>query len=358
MKIKNCIVIFLLYLQVVACASACDDYCFLVVGDPQYLAEKVASPSRLDPYSEAANRRAVALLQGFPGRSIPEDHGSGTVSKNILGLINTGDLIDSADKRGGNYPAMQKFEWKRFKSDYGLTGKDGKIPFPVYEVHGNHDGPQGDTFIIKEIIARNARRPGIRNRSANGLHYSWDWGPLHCINLGMFVGAGEKRRTDHHYAPRASLEFLRKDLREQVGKSRRPIIISFHLHPNCPEYDWPEEDLTAFWQAIASYNVIALFHGHTHGSPPSRTRWNGREFATNLPNGLAVFNPDDIGSAKTDRKNPGKGVGLRHGFLYVELLDKEGIQRDRLIVRSYATRDNWESHDWHSTWNLSVEVPD
>ncbi len=358
MNMKQRIATILLALVMVACASAGEKYCFLVAGDPQYLAEKTASPSRLDPYSEAANRRAIALLQEFAGRSIPKDHGSGTVSKRILGLINTGDLIDSADKSGGNYPAMQKFEWQRFKSAYGLTGKDGLLPFPVYEVHGNHDGPQGDTFIIDDIVARNARRPGIRNRSANGLHYSWDWGPLHCINLGMFVGAGEERRRDHHYAPRASLEFLRKDLREQVGNSRRPIIVSFHLHPNGPEYDWPEEDLAAFWQAISAYNVIALFHGHTHGSPPSRTRWNGRSFAKNLADGVDVFNPDDIGAAKTDRKNPQQGVGLRHGFLYVELIDNEGIERDRFIVRSYATRDNWATHDWHTTWSRSVNVPD
>ena len=348
----------LLTLQLVAGASAGDKYSFIVVGDPQYLAEKTAFPTRLDSYSEAANRRAIALLQKLPGRSIPKEHGGGNVSKNILGLINTGDLIDSADKLGGNFPVMQKFEWARYKSDYGLTGKEGKIPFPVYEVHGNHDGPQGDTFIVKEIIARNKNRPGIRNRSVNGLHYSWDWGPLHCINLGIFVGAGEQRRKDHHYAPRASLEFLTKDLRNCVGESKRPIIISFHLHPNCPEYDWPKEDLVAFWEAIAPYNVIALFHGHTHGSPPSRMRWNGHRFATDLADGVDFFNPDDIGAAKTDRKNPNIGVGLRHGFLYVELVDNAGINDDRLIVRSYATRDNWESHGWHSTWTRAVQIPD
>lgn len=345
-------------LQIFGKISATEKFSFLVAGDPQYLAEKAESPDRLDPYSEEANSRAITLLKNFAGRAIPEKHGGGKVSNKILGLINTGDLIDSADKNGANYPAMQEFEWARYKADYGLTGKDGKIPFPVYEVHGNHDGPQGDTLIVEDIIKRNQRRPGIVNRSDNGLHYSWNWGPLHCINLGMFVGEGGKRRKDHHYAPRSSLEFLRKDLADQVGKSGRPVIISFHLHPNCPEYDWPKEDLEAFWEAIEPYNVVALFHGHTHGSPPGRMMWDGRQFAGKLAKGIDVFNPDDIAAAKTDRRNPDQGVGLLHGFLYVELVDKEGTTEDRLIVRSYATRDNWQSHDWHTTWTRNIKIPD
>jgi len=333
-------------------------YAFLVVGDPQYLADKTKSPTRLDPYSEEANSRAVKLLNNFTGMPLPQSDGVGKVSRDILGLIVTGDLIDSADKNGGYYPAMQKFEWNRYKADYGLTGKDGKIPFPVYELHGNHDGPQGDTFIVEDIIARNDTRPGLRNRSRNGLHYSWDWGPLHCVNLGMFVGEGEKRRKDHHYAPRASLEFLREDLEKEVGNSGRPVILSFHLHPFCPEYDWPKEDLDAFWKAIAPYNVIALFHGHTHGSPPSKRMWDGKQFGPKLSNGIDLFNPDDIGASKTDRKDPSKGVGLYHGLLYAALIDCAGVENDQFIVRSYATKDNWSTHGWHTTWSRAVDVPD
>ena len=348
----------LLVLWIARASFAQGHYAFLVAGDPQYLAEKSWEPCRLDLYSEEANTRAIQLFQNFAGRLIPEEHGGGVVSRKILGLVNTGDLIDSADKNGRYYPAMQRFEWGRYKADYGLTGKDGKLPFPVYEVHGNHDGPQGDTFIVEDIIKRNRGRPGIVNRSDNGLHYSWDWGPLHCINLGMFVGAGEKRREGHHYAPRASLEFLREDLNERVGKSGVPVILSFHQHPNCPEYDWPAEDLAAFWETIEAYNVIALFHGHTHGSPPTRNRWDGKAFGRSLHSGIDVFNPDDVGAAKTDKKDPSKGVGMGHGFLYVELLDNPGSEEDHLVVRSYATRDNWETHGWHTTWRRNIEIPD
>jgi hypothetical protein len=334
-----------------------EKYSFLVVGDPQYLAEKSGSPEKLDRFSEEAAERSIAILQNFAGRSIPAEHGGGKVSDRILGLVNTGDLIDSLDKTGGDYPAMQQFEWARFKADYGLTGKDGKIPFPVYEMHGNHDGPQGDTFLIDEIIQRNQTRLGVTNLSDNGLHYSWDWGPLHNVALGIFVGEGEARRDDHHYAPRASLEFLRRDLAEKVGDSGRPVILYYHIHPNTGDYDWPQEDLAALWETIQPYNVIAMFHGHTHGSPPSRMQWDGVKFANDLENGIDIFNPDDVAAAKADHQDPEKGLGFLHGLLYVELIDNEGADKDSLIVRSYATRDNWATHDWHTTWTSSVTIP-
>ena len=180
-------------------------YAFIVCGDPQYHAEKSATPQALDPYSEEAMERFIRLAGSLAGKEIPDSLGGGKVSNDLLGMIVTGDLIDSADKNGGAYPAMQRFEWKRYKADFGLTGKDWRLPYPVYELHGNHDGPQGDTFIIEDIIARNKKRPGLTKISENGLHYSWDWGPLHLVNLGMFAGTGDKRRKDHHYAPRSSL---------------------------------------------------------------------------------------------------------------------------------------------------------
>lgn len=332
-------------------------YAFIISGDPQYVAQKAQQPKKLDIYSEQANSRFISLVNSFPGTAIPEKSGGGTVSRELLGMLVTGDLIDSADKNGGFYPAMQRFEWQRFKADYGLTGGDGGLPFPVYELHGNHDGPQGDTFIVDGIIERNKTRPGVVQVSGNGLHYSWDWGPLHLVNLGMFVGTGEERRKDHHYAPRASFEFLREDLERHVGNSGRPVILSFHLHPNGPDFDWPPEDRSSLWDIVSNYNVIALLHGHTHGSPPSRLQWDGLKFAGKLPGGIDVFNPDDSGAAKTDRRNPGQAVGLRHGFLYAELIDREGEKNDEFVVRSIATKDNWESHHWDRTWVRKVTIP-
>ena len=331
---------------------------FFVSGDPQYLAENSAEPQQLDPYSEEANQKFLELIKKLPGTAIPEPQGGGSVSKQIKGLLVTGDLIDSADKTGGNYSQMQRFEWDRYKKDYGLTGKEGALPYPVYELHGNHDGPQGDTFIVDEIISRNRTRPGLGHISENGLHYSWDWGPLHLVCLGIFPGEGDQRREGFHYAPRQSLEFLRSDLEKEVGSSGRPVILAFHLHPNGPEYDWPPQDRQGFREVCENYNVVAMFHGHTHGSPPSRLQWRGGEFGSDLAGGFDVFNPDDSGAAKTDPKQPGQPVGIRHGFLYVELRDRPGTQRDEFLVRSVFTQDNWATYQWGASWKKAIHIPD
>ena len=103
--------------------------------------------------------------------------------------------------------------------------------------------------------------------------------------------------------------------------------------------------------------MIALFHGHTHGSPPSRIQWNQEKFGVSVDGGLDVFNPDDSGAAKTnpdDSKNP---LGVRHGFLYVELNDRPGTKRDQLIVRSIYTKDNWATHNWGETWTKNISIP-
>jgi cytolysin (calcineurin-like family phosphatase) len=347
----------LVLLLICTSVQADESYAFFVIGDSQYLAEKSRQPSRLDPYSGRGSERFFELMKSFRGREIPQRLGGGTVSDKVLGMIVTGDLIDSADKNGGPYPAMQEFEWSRFKADFGLKGKDGKLPFPVYELHGNHDGPQGNTFIIDDIVNRNKTRPGVRSTSENGLHYAWDWGPIHFVNAGIFVGLGDVRRDGHHYAARASLEFLQQDLKRNVGDSGKPVIISFHLHPNCPEYDWPTEDLSELWKITQQYNVVALFHGHTHGSPPSRLLWDGKQFGSRLESGLPVFNPDDAFAAKTDSRDPTKGHGINHGFLYVEVQDRAGVENDVLDVRSYFSKDNWETHDWRDRWEIKVRVP-
>lgn len=324
---------------------------FFVAGDPQYLAEYSEAPQRLDTYSEEANDRFIKLLNALPGSDLPD---GGTITNTPLGIIVAGDLIDSLDKRGGFYPAMQRFEWNRYKADYGLKGGDGKIPFPVYELHGNHDGPQGDTFLCDDLINRNQKRPGVINTSTNGLHYSWNWGPIHCVNVGMFVGWGERRRGQHHYAPRGSLAFLQQDLAENVGDSGRPVIISHHLHLNAGNYDWPDFDRSAYYQLIKNYNVIAIFNGHTHGDP-KRLGWDGSK-ATAQIEGIDNFDPDDAGAAKTGKN--GEALGSRHGFLYVTLDDRPGTQNDVFTVQSIVTRDRWETRAWGPRWQRKVSVPD
>ncbi|MFY8201756.1 MAG: hypothetical protein ACOVLE_13855, partial [Pirellula staleyi] len=92
------------------------------------------------------------------------------------GVIHAGDLIDSGDKDSPNHRKMQRTEWSNYAADYGLTGQDGRLKLPLYEVYGNHDSPSGDGHAVKQIVERNKKRPGLVNVADNGLHYSWDWG--------------------------------------------------------------------------------------------------------------------------------------------------------------------------------------
>lgn len=325
---------------------------FFVAGDTQLLAELGRNPYRLDPVESLdPATRFVETLNGLPGTMIPVDLGGGAVSHNIRGMMINGDLIDSGDKTGFVYPQMQQVEWNAFQDIFGLDGTDGDVPFPVYEMHGNHDHPDGDNFVIDGIIERNIRRPGVTNLSSNGLHYSWDWGPVHFVSLGIFAGETDGVRPGHHYAPRESLAFLREDLADHVGDSGRPVVVGHHLHLTAGDYDWPDEDLAAFYEVLSGYQTVAMFHGHTHGSPPSRTRWNGEVVSNGLPTApgvLDVFNPDDASAAHSDR----------HGLLYVEINDHAGVVDDSISVRSYYTQNDWRTAVWGQRWDRAIAIPD
>lgn len=65
-----------------------------------------------------------------------------------------GDVIDTGDKTGKVQSEMQRTEMAAFEKTMGLTGADGDLDFPVYEVHGNHDGPGGKGHAIDRIIER------------------------------------------------------------------------------------------------------------------------------------------------------------------------------------------------------------
>ncbi len=352
----ECIFFAFLFLLVLGPAGQSQDtrrIDFFAIGDPQYLAEKKDNPTSLDPLSQKASERFIRLIQQLPGTELPTEQENRRVLESPRGMLNAGDLIDSLDKHGKPYPAMQKFEWNRYRRDFGLTGDEGRISIPVYEVYGNHDGPQGNSFLVDDLKKRNRKRPGVVNISENGIHYSWDWGPIHFINLGMFVGKGDERREDHHYAPRESLKFLKRDLREHVGDSARPVIITHHLHVGTNDFDWPDEDKKAYYNTIKDVNILAVFHGHTHGDP-RMYRWNGEETGANLENSVRVF---DTGDACASKIHNGEPVGLRHGFLYFSILDRTGTKRDRLRAWSFHTEDNWKTHIQKDHWSRSISIP-
>ncbi len=305
---------------------------FFVIGDTHYLAEK-ANPSQMHPASAQICGALVDTLNALPGQEIPAEAGGGRVAT-PRGVIHAGDVIDTGDKSGGAHPEMQRTEWAAFTADYGLNGTDGRLKFSVYEIFGNHDAPHGKGHALDKIIERNRTRPGLVNTSANGIHYAWDWEEVHFLNLGLIVGGDQSISRTRRYAALDSLDFLISDLKDKVGTSGRPIIITHHIDiarytgecvvdAPADSREWDPCDVHAFHQALEGYNVAAIFYGHTHTRKVFQ--WDGQ--TTQAKSGIHVFNTD----------NASHFAGDAQAIFYVELHDKE------LIVREYFTKDRWKT---------------
>jgi predicted phosphodiesterase len=318
---------------------------FFLVGDTHLLANKKDS-TKLDERSAALSTGLVDALNNLPGAEIPKSAGGGKVLE-VRGVIHAGDVIDTGDQ--ANVKA-QETEWAAFVRDYGLTGKDGKLKLPIYEVHGNHDSPRGDGLAVQRIIERNKTRPGVTNRSKNGLHYSWDWGHVHFINLGIVVGQVEDVKRKRRYGPHGSLEFLIADLKDKVGTSGRPVVVTHHVdmlryNQSLPVPDkkaegleWDPADVKGYYDALRGYNVAAILYGHTHGR--NVFRWDGT--SKRAETGIPVFNVTKSSHYSSKIQ----------GFFYLE------IRGDNVIAREYQTKDGWATGSWTpQTWTAMATIP-
>lgn len=311
---------------------------FLLIGDTHYLADE-NDPTVLDPRSRNVTSALVKTLQEIRGTSIPPEAGGGIVQV-PKGLIHAGDVIDSGDKNSSKHQAMQETEWKAYCADFGIEGLIGNVECPVYEVHGNHDGPQAIGYAMDGIFKRNNDRSkqGLGNVSSNGLQISWDWGDVHFVNLGIVAGKQVADTQKRRYAPADSLDFLIEDLRQNVGSSNRPVVLTHHIDlarysVACDEQDpanknreWHPCDIQAFYKALQPYRIAALLHGHTHVR--DLYRWQGT--TTKGTTGLNVINVDNSSHFKSDAQ----------AFMYLEVF------ADHLLVRECATKDGWKSYYW------------
>ncbi len=317
---------------------------FFIVSDTHFLAQK-ENPAELDEASQTTNARLIDTLNRLPGTAITESAGGGVVQP-PRGVLHAGDLIDTGDKQGKVQEAMQRTEWEAFQREFGLNGGDGRLKYPVYEVHGNHDGPRGRTIAVEGIKTRNQQRKSV-NVSADGLHYSWDWGPLHCVNLGIVVGQQKAGEQPRRYDPHQSLDFLIADLQKHVGDSGRPVMLTHHIDilrysvacqaddPLNAGREWHPCDVAAYYRALQPYRVAAIFYGHTHRR--EHVSWNGA--AKPAMQGLPLFNVDNSSHFHSEQQ----------AFFYCELTPRE------LIVREYATSDRWQSGAWSSlVWRQSL----
>jgi hypothetical protein len=307
---------------------------FFLIGDTHLLANK-KDPASLDERSTLLGNRLVDVLNRLSGTEIPLKAGGGKVLA-ARGVIHAGDCIDTGDQANVK---MQQTEWDAFGKMFGLTGQDGRLKLPLYEVHGNHDSPRGNSMPIKSIIARNKARPSVTNVSPNGLHYSWDWGNVHFINLGIVVGQVEAVKRKRRYDPLGSLDFLIADLKDKVGTSGRPVVITHHVDmmryaqplpvedKKAESMEWDPADVKGYFDALQGYSIAAILYGHTHGR--NVYRWNGTAKKATA-GGIPVFNVTKSGHF----------AAKQQGLFYIE------VSGDNVTAREYQTTDSWENGAW------------
>jgi cytolysin (calcineurin-like family phosphatase) len=218
-----------------------------------------------------------------------------------------GDLLDT-----GFDPETSPANLAAFFADYGLTGHDGLLCYPLYEGFGNHDGGPTRSFVRQAIKERNPHRSGLAAISHNGLHYSWDWENVHFVNLNLFGGSGAadvKGVNGPEHDPENALEFLVEDLAKCVAASNRPIVIFQHFAWTGGMSDWwKPEAKDRFYDAVKNYRVAALINGHSHGA--AFAPWKGllsiHDGATSRPDGdsgdFLVIRITDAGMTIIQRK--------------------------------------------------------
>lgn len=314
---------------------------FFVIGDTHFLADR-EMPSQMDETSVAYTDGLVRMLNGLKGTRIPGALGGGTVNE-VAGVLHAGDVVDSADKGGAVYEAMQRTEWARYEQVFGMTGVEGALRMPVMEIGGNHDGPRGTGHVIDRLAARQRSRKGLKGISSNGLHYSWEWGGVHFIALGLIVGTDLSVARKRRYAACESLDFLREDLARNVAAGQ-PVVILHHVDvarysvmkpgADVAGWEWDPADVKAYHQTIRGHRA-AVFYGHTHRRDVFR--WDGS--GARSVSGFPVFNVD----------NSSHFGDPRQALFYVEM------SQTSLRVREFATKDGWESGTWSpEMWEMPM----
>lgn len=318
---------------------------FFLIGDTHVFARE-DDTTKLDQRSADILNRLIQTLNQLPGTEIPQPSGGGTVLA-PRGVLHAGDCIDTGDKPKVD---MQKTEWAAYAELFGTTGTDGLLRFPLFDVHGNHDSPRGDGHATQQMQQRNRRRAGLCNVSESGLQYSFDWGPLHVVCLGIVVGETPQPVRRRRYSPHGSLDFLVADLQQHVGNSGRPVVLMHHIDVlrysttdpiedrQAEQREWDPADVQGYYAALQPYTIAGVLYGHTHGR--NVFRWNGSK--TPAAEGIPTFNVD----------NSSHFAGTQQAFFYME------VHEDRIVAREYATKDAWQTGFWTpQTWTLPFRRP-
>lgn len=297
---------------------------FFVTSDSHY--EATRNLDRND-----RNKVTIERMNAIPGTPWPEKLGGGSIGK-PMGVLVLGDLIDLGDRKDES-----ALMWRHFETQFGFDGTDGLLKYPLYEGWGNHDGPpigkEKFGFSLQlQLKHRNAQRKKagrISNVSENGLHYSWDWNGIHFIMANLYPA--DKQHAKVRYSlpwhdPQMALQFIKDDLKANVGDSNRPVIIMSHCGVDTDW--WHPEDWAEFYKGVKPYNVIAYFYGHS-GTGLRKWKPEGEEKPL-----------DCINTGQTEK-----------GFFAVEITDK----RMRLAYQIKKDPKLLENVEWE--WKYLLDKP-
>lgn len=263
---------------------------FLATGDPQY--------NNSDIDSGVNSGRAELADIGMAGiKQFMREN------DDVRGILVNGDMTQNARGDDGDIDVGKSSnEFDAFKAAMG-----GQRPF-FFEGLGNHDvestGSTSDPGDVRQFVREKPRATvdtfrGVESNQTDP-HYSWDWHDVHVVQLDVFPGNDPQTTpsTGGDFSgidPRNALDYLMIDLALTVGSSGRPVVLNHHYGFEQATIDygwWTEEDLVAYWNAIRTYNVVAIFFGHTHLS--TGTAWQNVAVPFRYPAG-AFARPDGRG---------------------------------------------------------------
>lgn len=266
----------------------------------------------------------------------PDELGGELIEK-PRGVLLLGDVLDDGDRmKEGKNQSEQQF--RHFLADFGLDGTDGRLKYPVFEGCGNHDGPPagrerfGFSFQshVKKRNARRLEKGLVDHVSENGLHYSWNWGGVHFVQLNLYPGNKPHpkiRYSPQYHDPQRSLDFLEADLAANARDGDQPVVVTHHYDLQGTDW-WHDEQRKAYYDAIRPYDVVAVFHGHT-GTGVYQWKPEGEQLALNVVN-----------TGQTE-----------NGFFVVQITDR----RIRLAYRmkmgvKIIKEPGGERREWDGTW--------
>ncbi len=187
----------------------------------------------------------------------------------------------------------------------GLSGADAATPLQIeiFPGLGNHDidnpgigGKMHDwlqTHLVN-LVARDSSGASNWNINQTTTAYSWNWGNLHMVNVGVYPGSQNDYTGGNNYNWDPSDDaFLLNDLKNNAFDGR-PVVIASHF--GFDDYSLKANwwnglnhvcGLADLWTELNKFNVVGYYHGHVHGFRPFDIT-PSIQYAYKYPNGSST----------------------------------------------------------------------